>query len=255
VETGGSGDLQEDPFLVLAAAVDDRREPAPELAAGDLAGATGLADDLDSADAAQPVLARARAVHATEPSFAVALAAAHRERAVGGLGSSEATAPPSTAAVVTATRSAVAPDLRPAVATVPAPRTRRLRDLDLSTLLAHLDALVPAVVLPATDTPVIAVVGDLASAGAAATRLAVGLGLDGTDVVVARPEPVAGTPPWLEITDPQRAASRAERWRTSGHATVVVVELAPGREGHAWAASMLASIGPTRSDWWPRPGR
>ncbi|MDZ7678930.1 MAG: hypothetical protein U5K29_10305 [Acidimicrobiales bacterium] len=210
----GADGHDDDPFLAMALAVDDRRETG------------GSVDDVGSPQVAE---------------FALALASAQRDAAVGSDHAHHQTA----AASVAAPSAAVSPMTRPrssGLAAVPAPRTRRLRDLDLRSLLAHLDQLVPGEALPDTAAPVIAVVGDLASSRLAADALTAQLGLDVSDVVIARSEPVEGTPPWLEITTPGQARARASRWRGSGHATVLLVELAPGREGHAWAESMLQAV-------------
>ncbi|MFP4512311.1 MAG: hypothetical protein ACLFRV_05110 [Acidimicrobiales bacterium] len=207
----------DDPFLAMALAVDDRRETGGSAAGGgEPAAGSGVAD------VGSPQVAE----------FALALASAQRDATVGSVDAPNAAASPTT-------------HPRPSsagLAAVPAPRTRRLRDLDLRSLLAHLDQLVPDEALPGTEAPVVAVVGDLASARLAADALTAALGLDVSDVVIARPEPLEGTPPWLEITTPGQARARASRWRGSGHATVLLVELAPGREGHGWAASVLEAV-------------
>ncbi len=224
VETG-----ELDPLIEWALAVDDRQDTSfgDDNDPDGRSGAGGPQDEPVSADA-----------------FALALASAHRE-AVFGVGSSNATgsrAGEDRPAASTATATAPTTVARSST-TVPAPRTARLRDLELSQLLAHLETLVPSRTLPERSDPVIAVVGETSSAGVAAAALAAGYGLDSGDVLIARPESVEGTPPWVELTTPTQARSRARRWADCGHATVVVVELSPGREGHAWAASMLAAIG------------
>jgi hypothetical protein len=184
-----------DPFLALAAAVDDVREAAPTTTAT-----------------------------APPPGFELALAAAQR-----------------------GTGLAVVPTAAPAVPApappIPAPATCRMRDLDLPTLLAHLDALVPPVLVPSGSAATVAVVGDHHSVHGVASALAVRLGLDESDVIVASPEPQEGMPVWLRLHTPDDVLARADRWRRSSAPRVVAVELAPGREGHAWAASMLGVIG------------
>lgn len=194
--------------------------------------------------------------------FAAALAAAHRTVALPGALPGPAPEPSSVAAgsiaaagsVATAARlptpvesSADAPSIEtpvagPSSALVPAPHTRRLRDLDLADLLGHLDRLAPARPLP-TGATVVAVVGELASARGAASALAVRLGLDAEDVVVASPVPREGISPWLAVDGPAAAASRARRWRQADHPTVVAVDLAPGAEGLTWAAEVVGRLG------------
>lgn len=227
----GADGHDDDPFLAMALAVDDRRETSGAVADGGELDVSGGETGGTVADIGTPQVAE----------FALALASAQREAAVGSDDGRHETA----AASVAAPSTVAPPTTRPpssSLAPVPAPRTRRLRDLGLGSLLAHLDQLVPGEALPDTAAPVVAVVGDLASARSAADALTAQLGLDVSDVVIARSEPVEGTPPWLEISTPGQARARASRWRGSGHATVLLVELAPGREGHAWAASMLEAV-------------
>lgn len=201
-----------DPLIEWALAVDDRREVET--------GGGATAADPDPADA-----------------FALALASAHREAA---LGNHRAEDPGHQVLAAVQTLSTPAPGTATAV---PAPRTSRLRDLDLARLLAHLEQVVPEHTVPERSDPVIAVVGETSAARAAASALAATYGLEADDVLVARPESVAGTPPWVELTTPSQVRIRARRWADCGHATIVVVELAPGLEGHAWAASILSALG------------
>ena len=201
------------PFLAMASAVDDVRETrtptaaesrAFELALASVQRSAGLTE---GADPAPPVL---------EDS-----APRHRQAA------------PSTPAP------APAPGRRDPV---PAPATRRLRDLELPLLLAHLDEMVPAALLPTGASPTIAVVGDHHTVRGVAAALAVRLGLDDSDVIVASQEVDDELPVWLRLHTPADVAARSSRWRRSGSPRVIAVELVPGREGHAWAASMLEAI-------------
>jgi hypothetical protein len=87
------------------------------------------------------------------------------------------------------------------------------------------------------------VVGDHHAVHAAASAIATRLGLDETDVIVASPQPQDELPVWLRLHTPDDVAARSSRWRRSSSPRVIAVELAPGREGHAWAAAMLEAIG------------
>jgi hypothetical protein len=215
-----------DPLLAMASAVDDVAETA----------------------------ATARSEHPSPPAlehstnFALALAAAQREAA-------PIPAPVVAMASRTVPRSRgpeqVSQEVRsPAThaeevtspSVVPAPATRRLRDLDLAALLVHLDGMVPPEPLPSGARSVIAVVGDSGAARAVASRLAVRLGLDRSDVIVASPDRRSDVPAWLAVHAPDDIVTRSERWRSAGHPTLVAVECAPGRDGHAWAASMLRAL-------------
>lgn len=210
VAPGTDVDGSFDPFLALASTVDDVRETS-----------TPIAPAPDNV-----------------PAFELALAAAQRVAA----------APP-VVAPVTGTIPAVVPTSpTPPTGSVSAdriapPSTRRLRDLDLPSLLGHLDEMVPPMLVPAGTAPTVAVVGDHHSVHGVAAGLAVRLGLDETDVIVASPEIQEGMPVWLRLHTPDDVVARSARWRRSTSPRVVAVELAPGREGHAWAASMLEAIG------------
>lgn len=207
---------EEDPLLALAAAIDDHCEPSSSQAPSGSQARSG----------SQPRSPEGEAP-ASQGSFALALAIAERESALG-------TAPDPGASGSPQSRGAQM---------VPAPRTKRLRDLDLAELLGHLESMVPAAPLPTKAGSVVAIVGDHGSSQRVATGLAVRLGLDPTDVVALRPERDPATPAWLEVRTPDQVRGRAARWRESGHAKVVTVELAPGRDGHAWAKSMLDALG------------
>ncbi|QGG94660.1 hypothetical protein [Actinomarinicola tropica] len=199
----------EDPLLALADAVQDevapRRSPAPE-----------------------PV---------REETFAEVLARAGVGERLSP-GTSSLTAPPApalpTAPVASAMPAPVAPVAQAAEVA--------LRDLPLGEMLARLDALVPRTTLPTAAGAVIAVVGDLRVARAAAAALAVRLGAGEADVMIATPEARDAVSPWLRIDGPDVAAARAARWRRGEHPVVVAVDLTPGREGHAWAASVLEAL-------------
>jgi hypothetical protein len=194
----------EDPFLALAAAVDDVREPAE--------------------------------VDADARAFELALAGIQRAASL-------AEAPVETPRTPAATPSAeVVASAAPTEPMVPPPATTRLRDLELPLLLAHLDTMVPAHLLPATSAPTIAVVGDHHTVRGVAAALAVRLGLDDSDVIVASPNVDEELPVWLRLHSPEDVVARASRWRRSTSPRVIAVELDPGREGHAWAASMLEAI-------------
>jgi hypothetical protein len=199
-------DASVDPFLALAAAIDDVRETRT------------------SSPSPDPV-------HAFELALATAQSGADRP------GPTRAPTASASAADSAPAPTATAP------APIPAPATRRLRDLALPSLLEHLDAMIPAVLLPRGSSPTIAVVGDHHSVRGVAGSLAVRLGLDESDVIVASPEPQEGMPSWLRLHTPADVAARSPRWRRSNSPRVIAVELSPGREGHAWAASMLEAIG------------
>lgn len=131
----------------------------------------------------------------------------------------------------------------PAAAVPPAgPLLRRLRDLPLSEMLAHLDRMVPSTKLP-SGPAIIAVVGDLAVSREVAATLAARVGQGPADVLVATPEGRDALPAWLRIENAAAARARSERWRRGEHPVVVAVDLTPGRDGHAWAAEMLAALG------------
>jgi hypothetical protein len=215
-----------DPLLAMASAVDDVAET----------GAT-----VRSEHRSAPALGHSA-------NFALALAAAQREAApipAAVAAMADRTVPRSRAPEllsqdVSSAATHAEDATRPSV--VPAPATRRLRDLDLADLLTHLDGMVPPDPLPSGPRSVIAIVGDSGAARAVASRLAVRLGLDESDVIVASPDRRSDVPAWLAVHAPDDIVARSERWRSAGHPTLVAVECAPGRDGHAWAASMLRAL-------------
>lgn len=197
-----------------------------------------LADDVDD--------------EVAEPAFAKVLA-----RVGGSTESAPPAAPvagPSSVAVATPAPLAVVPaPVTPApVAADPVPPRRspsaapaQLRDLALAEMLARLDRLAPAptTVLGRSEAPIVAVVGDPSTVRAAAASVARRAGLDESDVLVASVHERGPVPSWMRIDGPAAAASRVERWRRSERPVVIAVDLTPGRDGHAWAADVLAAIG------------
>lgn len=206
-----------DPFLAMASAVADVRETSLPFSSesAQTAGHTGEFDSPPSAPA----------------TFELALAAAQREAVAVDPASPDlwpVSGPPF--------QSDHQPVRRREAASEP-----RLRDLDLDELLTRLEPMVADVSLPSTPGAVVAVVGDPNSVRWVAVAVAARMGLAESDVVVAGPEP-AGVSPWLAVTEPRTARVRASRWRDSDRPTVVAVELSPGADGHAWAASMLEAL-------------
>ncbi|MGY6499356.1 MAG: hypothetical protein ACXIVQ_00455 [Acidimicrobiales bacterium] len=182
--------------------------------------------------------------------FAAALAAAHRSAALPSATPADITlADPPAASTSPVCVTAVEPDTPSHASSVegtvselvPAPATRRLRDLDLAEMLGHLDTVVPVRPLPEGNA-VVVVVGELASARTAASRLAVRLGLGPDDVVVATRSDVADLSPWLVIDSATSAAARSRRWRDAEHPTVVAVDLTLGAEGASWAHDVVARL-------------
>lgn len=137
---------------------------------------------------------------------------------------------------------AAAPSLAPARPTAPAPAARRLRDLPLVEMLDHLDRIVARSALPTQPGAVIAVVGDLRAARSVAASLAVRIGAGEADVVVATADAREDVSPWMRLDGPDAARARAARWRRGDQPVVVAVDLTPGRDGHAWAASVIGAL-------------
>lgn len=119
---------------------------------------------------------------------------------------------------------------------------RPLRDLPLGEMLAHLDRIVPRSALLDHPGAVTVVVGDLRVARTVAEHIAVRLGAGAADVVVAVPDARDDVAPWMRIDTPDAARARAARWRRGDQPVVVAVDLIPGREGHAWAAEVIAAL-------------
>ncbi len=216
-----------DPFLAMASAVADVRETAQPFS-------TETAADTEPQAGSVP------------DTFELALATAQRSAVT-------STVPATSAVPATPTVPAPAISGTPAITPAPAIPTpearasevataRRLCDLDLTELLAHLDQLVPDLAIPSQPGAIVAVVGDPTSVRSVAVAVASRLGLVEADVVVAGPEPTEVSP-WLAVTDVRTARARASRWRDSDRPTVVAVELSPGADGHAWAAAMLEALG------------
>lgn len=212
-----------DPFLALASTIDDVHEHT----GGEVS----------------------RVKDRAATAFELVLAGAQREHAVGSPVLPPSPQPALTPQPALASQPALAPQpaltlhslTNEATKSVAAPKARRLRDLDLPALLGHLDRMVPERLLPTGVAPVIAVVGDPNQVRQVAASVAAMVGLGEADVVVASPEP-KDVAPWLALGDPDAARARAGRWREADHPTVVAVELSPGADGHAWAASMLQAM-------------
>jgi hypothetical protein len=102
--------------------------------------------------------------------------------------------------------------------------------------------MVPRTSLPASDAPIIAVVGDVRVARPVAASMAVRLGVGEADVMVATAQARDEVAPWMLIDGAGTARARAARWRRGEQPIVVVVDLTPGRDGHAWAAELLAAL-------------
>ena len=124
-------------------------------------------------------------------------------------------------------------------------RVRSLRDLDLRSMLAVLDqtAAPVATVLDRGTNAIVAVVGDLSAARPVAEAIAARAGLAEDDVLVASPTARDDVPSWLRIDSAATAAARVDRWRRRERPIVVAVDLTPGRDGHVWAAEVLAAMG------------
>lgn len=212
-------------LLAMADAVEDRVEPR----------------ELDAADTFAGVLARVGG-GLGEAGPAVASDAAPTGHRGHGLRPPAAAPDPTPVTVpvpLDVPRPAAPTPARPAVA---APAARRLRDLALPEMLAHLDRLVPTATLPAVAAPIVAVVGDLTVGRSVAAGLAARLGLGDADVVVATASPQDAVPAWMLVDGPGTARARVARWRRGEHPVVVAVDLTPGRDGHAWAAEVLAAL-------------
>jgi hypothetical protein len=112
-------------------------------------------------------------------------------------------------------------------------------------MLDVLDRTAPVVasVLDHHPSAIVAVVGDLAVGRRVAADIAARAGMEEGDVLVASPVARDDVPSWLRLDGPATTAARVERWRRSDRPVVVAVDLAPGRDGHAWAADVLAAIG------------
>ena len=117
--------------------------------------------------------------------------------------------------------------------------------LDLRSMLDVLDRTAPVVtsVLDHHPSAIVAVVGDLAVGRRVAADIAARAGMEEGDVLVACPVARDDVPSWLRLDGPATTAARVDRWRRSDRPVVVAVDLAPGRDGHAWAADVLAAIG------------
>jgi hypothetical protein len=124
-------------------------------------------------------------------------------------------------------------------------RVRSLRDLDLRSMLAVLDetAAPVATALDRGTNAIVAVVGDLSAARPVAEAIATRAGLAEDDVLVASPTARDDVPSWLRIDGAATATARVDRWRRRERPIVVAVDLTPGRDGHVWAAEVLAAMG------------
>lgn len=198
-----------------------------------------LADGVD--DRVEPGIVRQAAPAVEVDAFAHVLA-----KVGGGEGRVEHGAPAPSPVV------AVAPVAAPLdVPAVPretadhAERPTTLRTMDLTSMLSVLDRIAPRVptVLDAGSHAIVAVVGDLSAVRTVAEAIAVGAGLQASDVLVASPSTRDDVPSWLRIDGAATAAARVQRWRRREAPVVVAVELTPGRDGHAWAAEVLGAIG------------
>ncbi|MBK5224910.1 MAG: hypothetical protein JJE52_18955 [Acidimicrobiia bacterium] len=215
--------LDVDPLLVLADQVDDG--PARTAAT--------------SADSFAGVLAKVGGGH-TSPSVARDLPST--------LPTSDASSHPSgihpaaVPVVPPAPRAVAAATALPRLSPDRAPSRTRLRDLPLCEMLLALDQMVGSVLATTAVHPIIAIVGDLSVARGVAASVAARMGLGPADVLVASPDAREGIPPWLRIDSAEAARTRVARWRRGEQPVVLAIDLTPGREGHAWAAEVLAAL-------------